>query len=253
MTPGFRPFAVRTFEILFRPIRLAYVRGPLIRDLAAGEISGDRPMLLVPNHASWWDGFVLREVQRRLRPGAPLFTVMTDRELRRHPWLRWLGCVGIDTGRRGSVLRAFRRLRAARRQQPRSVFLMFPQGAIWPSGRRPLGFERGVTVLASLLAPISILPVAIHIEPLNRARPTAFVALGRPVEVAAGRPDLGEIERAVTAGLDQIRTFLEEHGEGAVDRWHLARRTESGPFTAGGGPEPAPRAGRSARISRSAQ
>lgn len=184
-----------------------------------GGVDPAAPVLLVSNHTSWWDGFMIRDVQRRLRPAGRLYTLMTQRELRRHPYLRWMGCVGMEPGRPGSVLRAFRRLRDERRRYPRAVFAFFPQGAIWPASRRPLGFARGVSVLAGILAPVTIIPVGIRIEALNRAASTAFVSLGAPVAHAGGRADTRALEAAVEAELDALRHHLDEYGEAAPQSW----------------------------------
>ncbi len=220
MNDGFRPAVVGAFELAFAPLRRALLHGPLLAGaLEAPPAEG--PLLLVANHSSWWDGFILRDVQRRLRPRSPLYTLMTTRELRRHPYLRWMGCVGLEPGNASSVLGAFRRLRDVARNDRSAVFAVFPQGSIWPPTRRPLGFERGVSVLTSLLAPLTVLPVAIHVEPLNRAAPTAFVSIG-PALPAEHRPEPATFERAVETELDAIRDFLDDTGERAARLWPSA-------------------------------
>src|SRR5947208_2199405 len=80
------PLFVRAFELAWRP----WMRSRLhvrIGQMPA-TLSADVPLLLVANHTSWWDGFVLRELQRRLRPDAPLYTLMSSAELARFPALR---------------------------------------------------------------------------------------------------------------------------------------------------------------------
>jgi 1-acyl-sn-glycerol-3-phosphate acyltransferase len=185
----------------------------------------DLPVLVAANHVSWWDGFLLREAHERLRPRQPFCIVMTERELSRRPWLRALGAVGIEPGSVSSVRRAFREAGHRRRDEPGSFFVYFPQGVIWPSSRRPLGFERGVALLARVLAPVSILPAAIHIEPLNRARPTPFLVLGEPLVVEPGDSvGASQLAGRVEQELDRLHTFLERHGENAIDAWPAWRR-----------------------------
>lgn len=114
-----------------------------------------------------------------------------------------------------------RELEARRTARPDAVFGFFPQGRIWPSHRCPLGFRRGVAWLASRLAPIAVVPVGLHLEPLTRPGPAAFASVGAPPEdgattrdgfaknlylLAGGRPwTLGLTAPALlTAGLGQL-------------------------------------------------
>jgi len=205
---------VGAFELLFRrwmrrrvhAVRVAGLPG---RDAPAG------PLLLAANHVSWWDGFVLREAQRVLRPGAPLYTLMSEAELGRFPFFRRLGVVGIDGASPSSVTRALRLLEARLRERPDSVVVFFPQGRIWPSHRRPLGFRRGVELFARRL-PVLVLPVGVHAEPLHTVSPTFFVSMGDPLD---GAPEAAALERRVEAQLDAIHAFLAAHGEDAPRAW----------------------------------
>lgn len=207
--------AVAAFEFVFRPwmrrrihqIRMAGVP----RDLAL-----DRPLLLAANHVSWWDGFVLREVQRTLRPAAPLYTVMSRTELDRFPFFRRLGVIGVDPSSSASITRALRFLEARVAERPDAVAAFFPQGRIWPSHRRPLGFQRGVELFGRCLDGW-VLPTALHVEPLNTPAPTAFVSMGEPLHGSG--LDVTELESAVAAELDAVLGFLGQHGEDTPRQW----------------------------------
>jgi 1-acyl-sn-glycerol-3-phosphate acyltransferase len=211
-------FALRLFEMAFLPWmrrRLSVHVAGLPRTLAP-----DLPLLVVANHISWWDGFVLRELHRILRPRSSLRVLMTSAEYRRNPVLGWIAAMPMQPGSPGSVLRAFRELRRLRDREPSMVTLFFPQGRIWPSQRRPLGFERGVTTLARFLAPVTILPVALHLEPLAAARPSFFAVAGSPRVLQAGeREDAARLEAVVEAELDRLFAHLAATGEGALDSW----------------------------------
>jgi hypothetical protein len=207
--------AFAAFDAMFRPWRA--------RRLAAAPLLGpelpapvDRPLILVANHTSWWDGFLLRDVQRALRPGAPLYTVMAEQELQRNPWFRLMGALPLRPGSPRSLLALLRTVRRITAERSDAVFAFFPQGCIWPSGRRPLGFERGIELVIRAAAPCCIAPVALHIEPLNRAAPTAFTAVGAIMHVPEEDVTAVALERAVAARLDTIRALLDEHGERAV-------------------------------------
>lgn len=210
--------AVAAFELFFRPWMRRRVHAVRIAFAQPSPPPG-RPLLLAANHVSWWDGFVLREVQRALRPRAPMYTVMSARELARFPYFRRMGVVGVDGSSPASVAAAVRWLRGEVRANPDAVIVFFPQGRIWPSHRRPLGFQRGVEVFARRLGAL-VLPVGLHAEPLASPSPAFFVSAGQPVE----SPSADELELGVEAELDAILRFLAEHGEDALAAWPLGLR-----------------------------
>jgi 1-acyl-sn-glycerol-3-phosphate acyltransferase len=209
--------AVALFELFFRPWMKWRVRAVLVSWAAAPPV--DRPLLLAANHVSWWDAFVLREVQRALRPGAPMYVVMSSDGLARYPYFRRMGVIGVDSSA-GSVARALRYLRDRLRERPDSTVVFFPQGRIWPSHRRPLGFRRGIEVFGRRLS-ACVLPVGIHAEPLSTVSPTYFVSIGEAMD---GRASVEDVERRVQAELDAVLGFVAEHGEDAASAWaHAAR------------------------------
>lgn len=219
------PLTWRLFDAGFAVFRRAFLRGTRVGGRWP-EAPRGVPLLLVANHVSWWDGFLLREVQRTLRPDAPFHTVVVEHQLERHPVLRRLGGVPVDPGAPGSVLGMLRTLARLRARDPETVFSYFPQGRIWPTSRRPLSVRRGVETVTGLLAPVRVLPVAIHIEPLVDVRPTPFLWLCDPVDVAEDDAlPAGAIDHRLAVGLDEIRTRLDEMGEDAVRDWPDATPT----------------------------
>ena len=218
MRSRFSPLALRTFELFFRPWQRRRIAATRVAGLPR-SLPGGVPLVLAANHVSWWDAFTLREVQRILRPRAPVYTLMAGRELRRHPRFAWIGAFGMDAGRPASVLAAVRFLRARVCERPDAAVIFFPQGRIWPSQRRPLGFRRGIEAFARHAAPCVVLPVAIHHEPLGAPAPTVFVSAGDPVAVHGRDLDHRALEAAVEVESDRILDFLSRHGEDAARRW----------------------------------
>src|SRR5690606_15350821 len=92
MNSRFSPRIVAAFELGFRPWMRRRIHAVRVAGLPTYTPSA-RPILLVSNHVSWWDGFVLREVQRRIRPDAPVYVVMSEERLKRLPFFRLMGVV----------------------------------------------------------------------------------------------------------------------------------------------------------------
>lgn len=224
--------AVVGFERIFRPWMRRRIHAVRMTGLPP-RLPAARPLLLAANHVSWWDAFVLREVQRTLRPKAPLYTVMSRAELDRFPFFRLMGAIGIAGSSPASIAHALRFLDARLATHRDAVILFFPQGRIWPSYRRPLGFQRGVELFVRRLSPL-VVPVGAHAEPLNRISPTFFVSAGEPIDAS---PSSTELERRVEHELDAILAFLAAHGEDAPRHWpgpygRLAR-SRGAPWSAG--------------------
>lgn len=209
----------RLFDAAFRPWMSRRVGDVHLVGLPP-ELPRDEPVLICPNHPSWWDGFLVRALQRRLRPRAAFRTLVLESEVRRHPFLTRLGAVPIRPDSIGSVRDAGRTLASLRERDPGAVVCVFPQGRIVPSHRRPLGFQPGLRLFRKVLRPCWILPVALHLEYLDRPAAHAFVAAGPPLP--PGRHADGvvaEVEHRVEAELDALMAFLGRHGEAAPRRW----------------------------------
>ena len=215
MKTRFVPQAAAVFDAVFDPFlstRIAklHVQAP------PSPIPSGRPLVLVANHVSWWDGFLLRALQRRLRPGAHLHTVMLERELAKNPWFRLMGCHGLVPGDRSSWKSILGTIAVEAAVRPDLCVSFFPQGRIWPAQKRPLGFRRGLEQLIGTLPDPIVVPVALRFEPLNTLSPHVFVRVGEPVlspvgDVAGAK----HWERLVQDLLDEQAAQLDHLGEDA--------------------------------------
>ncbi len=222
MRKGSSRAAWRAFEMLFVP----WMRSRITVRLAGlpRDLPPDIPVLVCANHVSWWDGFLVRRLQKAMRPHAPLFTVMLERELAPRPFLRWLGALGINPGSVASLRKTLRFLKEQRRLTPNLVVAFFPQGELWPSSRRPLGFRPGFRLFAQALAPLRVLPLAIHVEPGTRLAPTAYLSAGHLLDPEEGEVAGALLEDRVATELDAILLFLSTHGERSGERWPKPRQ-----------------------------
>ncbi len=220
MSRGFSPLAYAGFWSVFRPWMKSRISGVSI-SVPRASIDPHIPLIIVANHVSWWDGFLLMELQRVLRPDAPFSAIMLESELRKSPFLRRIGTIGIDPDSPATLLSAMRELSERVKDRPDTMIFFFPQGKIWPSWKRPLGFKRGVEVFARSVGEALVLPVALHIEPLNRAAPHAFIRAGEPLKSADASSVA--LERLVASELDEILALVSDYGEDAPRVARFAR------------------------------
>ncbi len=174
-------------------------------------------VLLLSNHETFWDGFLMRDVQRLLWPERSFHAVMLQRELSPRPWLRPLGAIGAQPGSVGGGRHLVRALDGLPSD---AVLAFFPQGRIHPGSPRPLAFKPGVEVVRRRFEPVATIPVGIRLTGGRTPRADAYVSIGPPIAPHPGRRPRGTVlEAAVTAQIYNIEAFLARHGEDAPDAW----------------------------------
>ena len=171
------------------------------------------PVLWIANHASFWDGLVLHKLSRRLQPDMPFYAVTLAQTRRAIPWLRWAGTIPLDPAHPMS-------LRPLLTDDFAHVSMAyFPQGRIWPSTRRPLGFTRGIELLLRTHlrreGAVAIL-AALHHEPMNTSRFHIFIRTSDVITEQTGSP---ELEAKLTALLDCTLADRHELGEAIGSAW----------------------------------
>lgn len=182
---------------------------------AEPTLESTAPVLLLPNHSSWWDGFFVYLLNHRLWQRR-IDLMMLEEQLQQHRFFRFLGAFSIQPG---DVRQVRQSLTYAREQlqSPRAPLLtVFPQGELLPWGRRPLQYRPGVRWLWQRApAATHILPLAIKIEFLAEQRPQVFLMPGKPVP-AGMRPPLEQIRRQHEELLLELQQRIEAGDRGRM-------------------------------------
>ena len=118
---------------------------------SGGRLTHPSLRLYVANHCSFWDGILLNEMLRRHR-AQPLYCMIEEPQVRKHPFFRRIGGFSIDRGRPRDIRSAIDyasdllngTVRGASRNRNAAALVVFPQGEIQPNDVRPLGFKRGI-------------------------------------------------------------------------------------------------------------
>jgi 1-acyl-sn-glycerol-3-phosphate acyltransferase len=174
-------------------VRLAGVR---VRLEGADREKLDRPLVVVANHQSWFDVFVLAG----FLPGKARF--VAKEELRRIPLFgaAWETCghVRVNRGDRAEAVRSLNEAGTRIREERLNVIL-FPEGTRSADGRLQ-SFKKGAFVLA-LQTGVPVLPVGIS-GSRDVMRKGSFRI--RPGEVRVRVGDPIELDGLTTAHRDQV-------------------------------------------------
>jgi len=162
------------------------------------------PAILGLNHVSFWDGFLLPQLEHAA--SADGYCLMDRANLERLSFLRFAGAVPVDTRSpqrsRVDLERAARLL-----DRPGRLLFVFPQGRQAPA-RLPLRFRSGVLDLATRSG-APIVPVGLGYDFGQDAKPEVRIAIGAPTRLQGSRrSQLRGLEEAVRAELDRIDAHL---------------------------------------------
>lgn len=197
MTPPERPYTpawwrARALARVHRGIAWALpalARRSLARDLAGTWGAWESPpppagAVVVVNHHSWWDGYLAWLLARR--EGRPFAVLVDEDTLRRYPFFRHCGAIGV-----GSLRLAVRRAAAG------AWVFVFPEGRLGPE-RTLAAFAPGAATIARL-ARVPVLPVAWRVRLRGGQYPEAYLRGGSVLPDGSG----ADTQRMAVASLLQ--------------------------------------------------
>ena len=189
----------------------------------------DGPLIIYPNHPSWWDGYMCFLLTRKVLDGRfEAYLMMEEPELRRYRFFSWAGCFSVDRANPRSSARSvayISRLLAERRAR---ALVIFPQGAIVPNDRRPLDVYSGVARIARRTGGATLWPIGLRYEFRGEQRPEAFIRAGSAHHAPADadtRALAAEVARRLTAVADALR---DDVTEGRLDGYRVLLRGRAG-------------------------
>lgn len=162
-----------TFYLLRRHFRFIGISG----DLQPGS-AGNRPVLYIMNHSSWWDGLLAYHAARMLTRRRQYF-MMEEEQLRKFQFFRRLGAYSINRDEPADV-RASLRYTARLLGEGGSVWL-YPEGELLPLERRPLQLKEGAAVVLRLCPDAAVVPVTLYHGLFFHPKPEATLLAGEPL------------------------------------------------------------------------
>lgn len=230
--PHFSPFWAKGFEFVLHRLRRLHLEGIAVRFAPQWNAPGERagldlawPLLFIANHAGNWDGFMLRALQKRLRPAESIFSIMLESELKQRPIFRRIGGIGLEPGKTASTRKVLRELKELRNLYPRMAVSLFPQGRLVPAWH-PLHFEPGAIAITKALLPAVVVPVALRYECLQGLKPTALMAVQAPLLCENEPATLDALLASVAEGLADLGRLVAEKGDALAATWSRLPHTE---------------------------
>jgi 1-acyl-sn-glycerol-3-phosphate acyltransferase len=154
------------------------------------DVPNNVPILLLPNHSTWWDGFFLYVLNNVLFQRT-FHVMMLEHRLREFWFFRFIGAFSINQQSPKGIVetldftaRLLQSLASDARNDAAPFVIVFPQGELRPHWIRPLGYNRGVErIVRKFLQqqpqyPLAVIPIAIRCEMLDDELPHVFMECG---------------------------------------------------------------------------
>lgn len=168
----------RHHKVIF-PFFYWYTRVLISRHFSSVHISGQKkeyskPILLLSNHISWWDGFWALLLTKKVLQKKFHFMMLED-QLRKYWYFNYCGGFSVSKGNR-SVLETLT-YASELLKNPSNLVLLFPQGKIESMHQNLVLFEKGFSKIAQKSGDIQVVFVANFIEYGSRKKPSLYMFL----------------------------------------------------------------------------
>lgn len=170
----------------------------------------DLPLIVVLNHASWWDPLIGWPLLKFF-PNRVSYAPMDAAMLKKYAIFQKLGCYGVEAGTsRGAVL--FLKLSEAILKQPGAMIWLTAQGEFVDPRRRPVELRRGIGHLLHRLPRAGVLPLAIEYTFWTEKTPEALLHFGPLIETAGSTKSPDDWTATITTALESAQDDLATAG-----------------------------------------
>jgi 1-acyl-sn-glycerol-3-phosphate acyltransferase len=164
------------FYKFFSVYAMLKIKSAFRKVVISGEVTDKgKPVLVISNHFSWWDGFWIMYMNRKLF-GRKFFFMMQEEHLRKHMFFNKTGGYSVRKGSR-TVLETIAYTIELLKQKDNLV-LIFPQGEIRTLYQHDIHFEKGICrILNATGKDIQIVFAVNLIDYFSESKASLFVYL----------------------------------------------------------------------------
>jgi len=207
---GFYLYVMHLFKSHFHTIHLL------------GEMphpSADLPLLILPNHNTWWDGLFVYLLNKKIFR-RKFYLMMLEEELVKFRFFAKIGSYSVEPKSPKSLLKSLKYTVSLLQQplMPRPILFLFPEGDLHPWNSRPINYKKGIEwLLEKYAGQVNILPLAIRTEFLAEQRPEAFFLFGQNYQLDYNTfPGVNWLEEIENNLLADLTTRIAQSEEGQI-------------------------------------
>ncbi|MGE5432518.1 MAG: lysophospholipid acyltransferase family protein [Syntrophomonadaceae bacterium] len=170
------------------------------------EIKKTNSLIVTPNHFSWWDGFFIDLVNRKVFR-RKIHIMMLEHQLKKYWFFRYLGAYSVRQENAKSIIETAEYSREIS-DTPGNLNVIYPQGEIESYEKRPLSFKPGLRYfLRGITENCAVAPVLFKIKYGEDKKPSVYCWFGEPVSPKDVIGDYACYLKGIEYGLDQLNSL----------------------------------------------
>lgn len=139
------------------------------------QVDPKKSVLLVANHYSWWDGFLLFHLNKLLLK-KKFHIMILEETIIKHGFLKYVGCFSVSKGSK-SIIETLK-YAGNLLDNPQNLLVIFPQGNLNSNFTDAVNFEKGLGKLVGFSRQnFQYIFAASFMEHFSEPKPTAFIYL----------------------------------------------------------------------------
>lgn len=142
------------------------------------QINTNEKILITPNHISWWDGFFIYFVAKKIL-NRKIHVLMLEDQLKKYWFFKYVGAFSINLQNKYSMIQSIKYTRKILDSSSNFV-VFYPQGEIQPFEQNPIKLKEGIKLVIKNIDDVSVLPVLFKIQYGNEKLPDIFMKFGEP-------------------------------------------------------------------------
>ncbi|MBB6130257.1 lysophospholipid acyltransferase family protein [Mucilaginibacter lappiensis] len=165
-------------------------------------VTDDKAVLLLANHFSWWDGFLMYYLNHKLF-GKKFHVMVIENTVRRVSFFKHMGAFSVNKNSR-DVLQSIN-YAAKLLEDPQNLVLIFPQGKLYSNFVDQVHFEKGIwRIIEQAQENFRLVFSATFIQYLKYKKPTATVYL-KSIDGNSAYQNIEELAKAYQQHYDSSK------------------------------------------------
>ena len=159
---------------------IAYIIGKNFHAVNFNEVtvSADRSLLLLPNHFSWWDGFLMYQLNNLVFK-KKFHVMVLEATGKKFSFLKYLGAYTVQKGSKDIITSL--NYTAELLADPGNLVLIFPQGILYSNFTNDIVFQGGLAkVIKQAAGKFQTIFAVTFTENMQYKKPTATINLHTP-------------------------------------------------------------------------